>query len=79
MGTLVTKPLLKGIARMAAASPRLRQRAEVEFFGLECRSALNREPSGRLPFAWTLNPYRAPARMSRATHHVSGVFGISRV
>ena len=58
MGTLVTKPLLKGIARMAAASPRLRQRAEVEFFGLECRSALNRESSGRLPFAWTLNPYR---------------------
>ena len=57
MGALVTKPL-KGIARMAAASPRLRQRAEVEFFGLACRSALNRESSGRLPFAWTLNPYR---------------------
>ena len=57
MGALITKPL-KGIARMAAASPRLRQRAEVEFFGLACRSALNREPSGRLPFAWTLNPYR---------------------
>ena len=57
MGALITKPL-KGIARMAAASPRLRQRAEVEFFGLACRSALNREPSGRLPFAWALNPYR---------------------
>lgn len=30
----------------------------MEFFALETRSALNRESSGRLPFAWTLNPYR---------------------
>lgn len=43
---------------MAAESPRVRDRAEAEFFALETRSALNRESSGRMPFAWTLNPYR---------------------
>ena len=49
---------LVGIARMAAESPLVRERAEVEYFALPCRSALNRESSGRMPFAWTLNPYR---------------------
>ena len=49
---------LVGIARMASESPLLRERAEVEYFALACRSALNRESSGRMPFAWTLNPYR---------------------
>jgi DNA repair photolyase len=43
---------------MAAESPLVRERAEVEYFALPCRSALNRESSGRMPFAWTLNPYR---------------------
>ncbi|HEV2493265.1 MAG TPA: radical SAM protein [Terriglobia bacterium] len=51
-------PRLVGIARLAAESPQVRERAEVEYFALESRSALNRESSGRLPFAWTLNPYR---------------------
>src|SRR5690349_2288095 len=49
---------LVGIARMAAQSPLVRDRAETEFFALESRSALNRESSGRMPFDWTLNPYR---------------------
>jgi DNA repair photolyase len=30
----------------------------VEYFRLAARSVLNRESSGRMPFAWTLNPYR---------------------
>jgi DNA repair photolyase len=47
-----------GIARLAAASPLIRERAELEYFALPCRSALNRESSGRMPFAWTINPYR---------------------
>jgi DNA repair photolyase len=47
-----------GIARLAAESPLVRERAEVEYFALQSRSALNRESSGRMPFAWTLNPYR---------------------
>jgi DNA repair photolyase len=49
---------LVGIARLAAESPKARERAGVEFFELASRSALNRESSGRMPFAWTLNPYR---------------------
>jgi len=49
---------LVGIARLAAESPLVRERAEVEYFALPCRSALNRESSGRMPFAWTINPYR---------------------
>jgi DNA repair photolyase len=49
---------LVGIARLAAASPMIKHRAQVEFFQLDSRSALNRESSGRMPFAWTLNPYR---------------------
>ncbi len=49
---------LVGIARMAAQSPLLRERPEVEYYRLAARSALNRESSGRMPFAWTLNPYR---------------------
>ena len=52
------RPLLVGIARMAARGPLVRERAEVEYYRLASRSALNRESSGRLPFAWTLNPYR---------------------
>jgi DNA repair photolyase len=51
-------PALVGIARLAAASPRVRERAEVEYFDLSSRSTLNRESSGRMPFAWTINPYR---------------------
>ena len=49
---------LVGIARLAHSSPRVRERTGVEYFSLPARSALNRESSGRLPFAWTLNPYR---------------------
>ncbi len=49
---------LVGIARLAATSPQVRERAQVEFFALPTRSTLNRESSGRMPFAWTINPYR---------------------
>ena len=52
------KTPLVGIARLAAQSPLVRERAEVEYFGLSTRSTLNRESSGRMPFAWTINPYR---------------------
>lgn len=51
-------PGLVGIARLAALSPKVRDRAQVEFFELPARSTLNRESSGRMPFAWTINPYR---------------------
>jgi DNA repair photolyase len=52
------KSSLVGIARLAAQSPLLRERAEVEYFQLPARSVLNRESSRRMPFAWTINPYR---------------------
>ncbi len=60
--TLVGEPTgktgLVGIARLAAQSPLVRERAEVEYYRLAARSTLNRESSGRMPFAWTINPYR---------------------
>src|SRR5208283_5954138 len=49
---------LVGIARLAAQSPMVRERAEVEYYQLPTRTTLNRESSGRMPFAWTINPYR---------------------
>ena len=56
--TVPAPPKLVGIARMAQASPRLRERTGVQYFSLSARSALNRESGGRMPFDWTLNPYR---------------------
>jgi DNA repair photolyase len=49
---------LVGIARLAAESESVRQRPDAEYFALEARTILNRESSGRMPFAWTVNPYR---------------------
>ncbi len=53
---------LVGIARLAALSPRaetLRKSAEKpEYFLLPVKSILNRCDSKRVPFEWTINPYR---------------------
>jgi DNA repair photolyase len=53
---------LVGIARLAACSPRAetqRKSAErPEYFVLPVRSILNRCDSNRVPFEWTINPYR---------------------
>lgn len=49
---------LVGIARLAAHSESVRQGHEVEYFTLPVRSLLNRCTSERVPFAWTINPYR---------------------
>jgi DNA repair photolyase len=51
-------PQLVGIARMAAESPRLEAKQRVEYFELAPRSFLSRCDSPRLPFRWTINPYR---------------------
>ena len=51
-------PELIGIARMAAESPRLEAKQRVEYFELETRSFLTRCDSPRVPFRWTINPYR---------------------
>jgi len=49
---------LVGIARLASQGESLRQGHEVEYFTLPARSLLNRCTGGRMPFTWTINPYR---------------------
>jgi hypothetical protein len=53
-----TGPKLIGIARLAAEGESLRQGHEVEYFTLPVRSLLNRCTGVRMPFTWTINPYR---------------------
>jgi DNA repair photolyase len=49
---------LVGIARLAHSSPRAQAKRETEYFLLPVRSILNHCDSERVPFAWTINPYR---------------------
>jgi len=49
---------LVGIARLAAEGESLRQGHDVEYFTLPVRSLLNRCTVARMPFTWTINPYR---------------------
>jgi DNA repair photolyase len=55
---LENKAKLVGIARLAAEGESLRLGHEVEFFTLPVRSLLNRCTGVRMPFRWTINPYR---------------------
>lgn len=52
-----SQPLV-GIARMAAQGESITAGHDVEYFTLPVRSLLNRCTSPRMPFAWTINPYR---------------------
>jgi DNA repair photolyase len=47
-----------GIARLAAQSEAVGEGHEVEYLALPARSLLNRCTSPRMPFTWTINPYR---------------------
>jgi len=49
---------LIGIARMAAEAPCLEPKRRVQYFELAARSYLARCNSTRMPFRWTINPYR---------------------
>ena len=51
-------PALVGIARLAAQGESIRQGHDVEYFTLPVRSLLNRCTAARMPFTWTINPYR---------------------
>src|SRR5260370_39736038 len=51
-------PRLVGIARLASHGESVRQGHEVEYFTLPVRSLLNRCSGSRMPFNWTINPYR---------------------
>jgi len=49
---------LVGIAKMAAESPSIEVKRRVEYLDLASRSLLTRCTSPRVPFEWTINPYR---------------------
>ncbi|MGC2112152.1 MAG: radical SAM protein [Candidatus Korobacteraceae bacterium] len=49
---------LVGIAKLAAQGESIRQGYLVEYFTLPARALLNRCTSSRVPFTWTINPYR---------------------
>lgn len=49
---------LVGIARLAADSPCAEAKRGTEYFLLPVRSILNHCDSKRVPFPWTINPYR---------------------
>ena len=49
---------VSGIERMAREATALAEKREVEYFSIEARSILNRCSSDRMPFTWTINPYR---------------------
>jgi DNA repair photolyase len=51
-------PKLLGIARLAAQGESLKEGHNVEYFTLPARSLLNRCTAPRMPFTWTINPYR---------------------
>jgi len=49
---------LVGIAKLASQGESIRQGHLVEYFTLPTRALLNRCTSARVPFTWTINPYR---------------------
>jgi DNA repair photolyase len=51
-------PPLVGIAKLASQGASLREGHLVEYFTLPARSLLSRCTSPRVPFDWTINPYR---------------------
>jgi len=53
-----TEPQAKGIEGMARQAASLLEKRAVEYLHIEARSILNRCSSLRMPFTWTINPYR---------------------
>jgi DNA repair photolyase len=51
-------PERTGIARLALSSPLAEVKRSTEYFLLPARSILNHCDSDRVPFSWTVNPYR---------------------
>jgi DNA repair photolyase len=56
--TLPLFPMLPAAGRPAPDAEALRRRAGVEYFDLLVREILNKSEASRLPFDWTINPYR---------------------
>ena len=53
-----TSPKLVGIAKLAAQGPLLEAKQRVDYFEIETRSFIGRCSGTRMPFVWTVNPYR---------------------
>jgi DNA repair photolyase len=53
-----SRPERVGIARLAFSSPLADAKRGTEYFLLPVRSILNHCDSSRVPFSWTVNPYR---------------------
>ena len=51
-------PLRVGLAKVAAESTPATQKTTAQYFRLASQSILNRCSSPRMPFTWTINPYR---------------------
>ena len=51
-------PTLVGIAKLASEGPLLEAKQRVEYFEIETRSFIGRCSGTRMPFVWTVNPYR---------------------
>jgi DNA repair photolyase len=47
-----------GIARLALSSPLVEEKRQTEYYLLPAKSIINRCNSDRVPFPWTVNPYR---------------------
>jgi DNA repair photolyase len=56
--TLPLFPTSPPVGRPDPDAEAVRRRAGVEYFDLQIREILNRCDSPRMPFAWTINPYR---------------------
>ena len=54
----VAQPQLVGIARLAAQGEHLDDGYNVEYLTIPVRSLLNKCTAPRMPFTWTINPYR---------------------
>jgi len=52
------RPKLVGIARLAADGDHIRDGHNIEYLTIHTRSILNRCNVPRMPFSWTVNPYR---------------------
>lgn len=57
-GAAHSRQPLVGIARLASISPCAEAKRGVEYYLLPVRSILNHCDSERVPFPWTINPYR---------------------
>jgi DNA repair photolyase len=59
LSIISSTPRLIGIAKLASEAEHVDSGHQVEFFSLPVRSILNRcDPKRKLPFVWTINPYR---------------------